>query len=751
MPRRSAAVILALGALAAAVPPVARAQATAPSDDLDRQVAVAYQNRDFPAAERLLRRRIEAFPGDATARYNLACVLARQGRAAEAVAALEDSAAHGFEDAALLAADADLDPLRGDPRVAALLARLERRLDEAARAKSLTLREGKPTPFTLDGPAGAPRAAGELTLTNEGLRLRVVVEGPPPRDAARGWRVGDGLVVNVLRPAPESAAQAAQSPAPQGAAQAAQSPAPQEAAGAAQAHAAPEPARESGAAAAPTSGARCYSWGFHLEGGRPRATLLAIDGHWRLQPHPSFAPRIASDAAAGRTVYEIRLPWPALGALRPLADRRLGLNVILVAPSPRGRTVASLVPDPAFDSELVNVRRFAPTTLALDGSTGRVASVEIPTRVVGARIEARIHAAAPEAASAQLDVAVLDGEGNRLAGRRRPVQLRPGAQVFEERLALPREAMDTLTLRAVLEGALVWEETIFRPDETLLPRAEAALAAPPTDDLRRRATVGGLRLAAETADAARRALGPRDDPAPFAAALEAVRLALADLDRGPLTSPGLHTVALPSSRDGALRPFTVSLPERFDPAVPRDVIVALHGSGDDEVRTVARLAYEARAVAPLVVGPRGRNPVDRFLGPAEDDLLDALAFAKQICRVKRVYLYGFSMGGYAGWRLAFTRPELFDGAILEGAGPRDPYNESPEANAAAMAETTRPRMPFLVIHGVADRVVPVGPTDAWVERLKRMGFDVTYVRREGGGHGDVDASAEIVAWLRARR
>ena len=189
MPRRSAAVILALGALAAAVPPVARAQATAPSDDLDRQVAVAYQNRDFPAAERLLRRRIEAFPGDATARYNLACVLARQGRAAEAVAALEDAAANGFEDAALLAADADLDPLRGDPRVAALLARLERRLDEAARAKSLTLREGKPTPFTLDGPAGSPRAAGEATLTSEGLRLRVVVEGPPPRDAASNARI----------------------------------------------------------------------------------------------------------------------------------------------------------------------------------------------------------------------------------------------------------------------------------------------------------------------------------------------------------------------------------------------------------------------------------------------------------------------------------------------------------------------------------------------------------------------------------
>ena len=751
MPRRrsAVAVILALVALAAAVPLGARAQATAPNDDLDRQVAVAYRNRDFAAAERLLRRQIEAFPENEAARYNLACVLARQGRAAEAVAALEDSAAHGFEDAALLAADADLDPLRGDPRVAALLARLERRLDEAARAKSLTLREGKPTPFTLDGPAGAPRATGEATLTSEGLRLRVVVEGPPPRDVARGWRVGDGLVVNVQRPVAEEAPPAEPSPAPQGAAPAEPSPAPRGARGEAPAPTAAAPAISP--RTPPTAGARFYSWGFHLEGGRPRATLLAVDGQWRLQPHPAFAPRIESDAAAGRTVYDVRLPWPALGALRPLADRRIGLNVVVVAATPRGRAAASLVPDPEFDGELSAVRRFAPTTLELDGSTGRVVSVEIPARVVGARLEARIHAASPEAAVAQLDVAVLDGEGRRLAGRRRATQLRPGAQVIEERIALPREAMDTLTLRAVLEGALVWEETILRPDETLLPRAEAALAAPPTDDLRRRATLGGLRLAKETADAARRALGPRDDPAPLAAAMEAVRLALADLDRGPLTAPGLHAVALPSSRDGELRPLTVSLPERFDPAVPRDVIVALHGAGDDEVRTVARLAYEARGVAPLVVGPRGRNPVDRFLGPAEDDVLDALAFAKQICRPRRVYLYGFSMGGYAGWRLAFARPGLFDGAILEGAGPRDLYSSAPEANVAAMAEKTTPRAPFLVIHGAADPVVPVGPTDAWVVQLKRMGFDVTYVRREGGHHGDVDASAEIVAWLRARR
>lgn len=44
-------------------------------------------------------------------------------------------------------------------------------------------------------------------------------------------------------------------------------------------------------------------------------------------------------------------------------------------------------------------------------------------------------------------------------------------------------------------------------------------------------------------------------------------------------------------------------------------------------------------------------------------------------------------------------------------------------------------VPFLVIHGTADRTVPVHQGDSFVEALKKAKADVTYIRVEGAGHG----------------
>jgi hypothetical protein len=55
--------------------------------------------------------------------YNLACAYTRGGRLEEAIAALGRAIEAGFADAKLLAEDADLAPLRSDPRFAELVAR----------------------------------------------------------------------------------------------------------------------------------------------------------------------------------------------------------------------------------------------------------------------------------------------------------------------------------------------------------------------------------------------------------------------------------------------------------------------------------------------------------------------------------------------------------------------------------------------------------------------------------------------------
>jgi len=67
---------------------------------------------------------VRACPKDATAHYNLACSLALTGDSDGAFGALELAVELGYGDLELLNTDADLEPLRSDPRFGPLVARI---------------------------------------------------------------------------------------------------------------------------------------------------------------------------------------------------------------------------------------------------------------------------------------------------------------------------------------------------------------------------------------------------------------------------------------------------------------------------------------------------------------------------------------------------------------------------------------------------------------------------------------------------
>ncbi len=69
------------------------------------------------------------------------------------------------------------------------------------------------------------------------------------------------------------------------------------------------------------------------------------------------------------------------------------------------------------------------------------------------------------------------------------------------------------------------------------------------------------------------------------------------------------------------------------------------------------------------------------------------------------------------------------------AGPEETLQQRLR-QASPMTYVTADAPPFLIIHGTADRTVPVSQSDELVKALREVGAkDVTYMRIDGAGHG----------------
>ena len=151
--------------------------------------------------------------------------------------------------------------------------------------------------------------------------------------------------------------------------------------------------------------------------------------------------------------------------------------------------------------------------------------------------------------------------------------------------------------------------------------------------------------------------------------------------------------------DDSDQPFALWVPRGYSPKKAWPLVVALHGSDADhrmipeECFRIPERGFDERVI---LLSPFGRGDVDwRWMGEA--DLWDAIAWVRARYRIdlRRQYLTGLSLGGYAAWRMAAERPDYW-AAIAPVCGGGDP------ATAPALK-----RMPVWCVHGAKDAVVPV--------------------------------------------
>ncbi|HUR99154.1 MAG TPA: prolyl oligopeptidase family serine peptidase [Pyrinomonadaceae bacterium] len=227
------------------------------------------------------------------------------------------------------------------------------------------------------------------------------------------------------------------------------------------------------------------------------------------------------------------------------------------------------------------------------------------------------------------------------------------------------------------------------------------------------------------------------------------------------------------------RGYRVYVPPNPDPNAKLPVMLYLHGSGARGDDNIAQADAFGRAIEPvkdkinfIVVLPQCDD--DNFWS-AQDMSEYALAALDQTVKefngdTDRLYLAGFSLGGYGTWQIAAAYPGKFAALMPVAGGVVGTYPFNPDDRQAIipsvgdMLGSSEPykeiakaigQTPVWVFHGAKDDSVSVEFARRMVAALEAEGrTDAKYTEYPDGGHqifGKAIAQPGFLEWLADQR
>lgn len=192
---------------------------------------------------------------------------------------------------------------------------------------------------------------------------------------------------------------------------------------------------------------------------------------------------------------------------------------------------------------------------------------------------------------------------------------------------------------------------------------------------------------------------------------------------------------------GEIMPYRLYVPTTYDAGKSYPLIVALHGLGGNEDSMVGDfygMQPLAEAKGYIIVSPMGfrvdggygggrGGVVSRNARLSEADVMQVLELTRGAYSIdaERIFLMGHSMGAIGTWRIAARYPDIW-----AGLGPIAGYGVPQTAEKIS-------HIAQVVVHGDADRTVPVTGSQAMVAALREAGADIEYIEVPGGGHSDI--------------
>lgn len=213
----------------------------------------------------------------------------------------------------------------------------------------------------------------------------------------------------------------------------------------------------------------------------------------------------------------------------------------------------------------------------------------------------------------------------------------------------------------------------------------------------------------------------------------------------PQFPPGVQhdSVALPS---GDVLDYTISVPRSYDGTSPVPLVIALHYGGEVTPGYGAGLIEELiqpglGSLGAILVAPDALGGDDWTSSANEQavELLTRSILQGYEVDPQKVIITGYSMGGEGAWFIGGRHQDLFTVAIpIEG----DPAGRNWEW-----------KIPVYVLHSRDDEVIPIGPVEQHVQKLRNQGTLITLRAVNGITHYETEKFVgplrEAVPWLQA--
>jgi predicted peptidase len=210
-------------------------------------------------------------------------------------------------------------------------------------------------------------------------------------------------------------------------------------------------------------------------------------------------------------------------------------------------------------------------------------------------------------------------------------------------------------------------------------------------------------------------------------------------------TPGRATLITPAGNTQVQ--YLVYLPKDYSRRKRSPLLLFLHGAGErgNDVELVkqyglAALIDKGKHLPLIVVSPQCRLNT----GWESVQLLALLDHIEQKFSVDhdRIYLSGFSMGGFGTWNLAAAAPERFAAAVpICGGG---------NVNQADQLV----KLPIWAFHGRHDSVIPLNATTEMVEAIRAKGGNPRLTIYDDQNHGIGElafSSEELFKWILQQR